>query len=660
MWRKRAMTPTPFPQTMPVAHRLHGTGAAGAGGHSGAHQNTHTGKAEMNMAETVHINQDERSRAPSAERPRRPRTSAGTGTRRWAGCRRVAGAVTAVAVVATLIAVAPSRPADAAVSGITSGGSILYSKDRNLWLASPDGATQRQVTTDGGTETADFTGSEGYTSPSQSDAGDVLVAVRNEGRTGDLFRLDGYLWVMNRQGQVIRKFMPPQGVRWGQTICSDSVVVAPRGIIDASVSPDGTKIAYVSQWNFHYCDRVVEHTQAWVVNIDGTNGREIEITSDGDPEGLSWLSNSRLLLSDPWNSTYFLDLPATLATNWATAGREPDLEAGKMATHGWASDSTYSLFLWTSNGPPTAPTHRCSYNGASGGSDAAFRSPSWAPDGGALVWEESDGVFDEAGEGIWIMPVGDLAAGCPGDSVIQPMILGASQPDWGPAAITTTPCLTVANTRVTEGDTGTVTANFVVSLSAASSQPVSVNYTTANGTAKAPADYTATSGTLTFDPGQTSRTVGVAVIGDTLYELAERFSLKVTGPTGATICDGVGLATIANNDPKPTLTVTDVSSTEGDSGTTTFTFTVRQSKVTGAKTAVTYATADGTATAASDYVAKTGTVSIPAGATTVTITVSVNGDLAGEPNETFFVSLTRPRNATLADTQAVGTITNDD
>jgi len=75
---------------------------------------------------------------------------------------------------------------------------------------------------------------------------------------------------------------------------------------------------------------------------------------------------------------------------------------------------------------------------------------------------------------------------------------------------------------------------------------------------------------------------------------------------------------------------------------------------------VNYATADGTATAGSDYTAKSGSVTFTAGATSRTITVSILGDRTPEPNETFFVNLSSPVNTTIANGQGVGTILNDD
>ena len=220
--------------------------------------------------------------------------------------------------------------------------------------------------------------------------------------------------------------------------------------------------------------------------------------------------------------------------------------------------------------------------------------------------------------------------------------------------------ISARNAGVTETNAGS-TLNFKVVLSAAATSNVSVQYATADKTAKAPADYTATSGTLTFTPGQITKTVSVPVAGDTLYELTETFFLNVSNPVGATIADAQGVGTIKNDDAKPSVTIADVTKAEGASGAKTkFAFTVTLSTVSGAATTVKWATADGTAVAGSDYTAASGTVSIPAGVTSKTFTVFLIGDATVEPNETFFVNLTSPVNATIADTQAVGAITNDD
>lgn len=111
--------------------------------------------------------------------------------------------------------------------------------------------------------------------------------------------------------------------------------------------------------------------------------------------------------------------------------------------------------------------------------------------------------------------------------------------------------LSVNDTAVTEGNSGSAPATFTVSLSGPSKGTVNVDYATADGTATAPGDYTATSGTLTFAPGETSKQVSVPVVGDTVSEPDERFTLNLSNATGATIADGVGTGIILNDEPPP-------------------------------------------------------------------------------------------------------------
>ncbi|HKA05799.1 MAG TPA: Calx-beta domain-containing protein, partial [Gemmataceae bacterium] len=224
----------------------------------------------------------------------------------------------------------------------------------------------------------------------------------------------------------------------------------------------------------------------------------------------------------------------------------------------------------------------------------------------------------------------------------------------------TGPGLSISDASVTEGNTGTVGMVFTVTLSAPSTQPVTVNFATANGTAGA-SDYVSASDTLTFAPGETSKTITVQVIGDVLNEANETFFVNLSSPVNATIADGQGVGTILDDDPAPSLTIGDVSLAEGNRGTTPFIFTVTLSAASGQTVTVNYATANGTATTSnSDYTAKSGTLTFAPGETSKTITISVRGDRRIEANETFFVNLTGPTNATLADGQGVGTILNDD
>jgi hypothetical protein len=151
------------------------------------------------------------------------------------------------------------------------------------------------------------------------------------------------------------------------------------------------------------------------------------------------------------------------------------------------------------------------------------------------------------------------------------------------------------------------------------------------------------------------------VNGDTKDEANETFTVTLSSPVNATLSDGQGTGTITDDDGVPGLSIDDVSVTEGDSGTTTASFTVSLSAASGQTVTVSYATADGTATTADgDYAAGSGPLTFAPGTTTQSVNVTVNGDTKSEADETFTVTLSSPVNATISDGQGTGTITNDD
>ncbi|MBI4490025.1 MAG: hypothetical protein HY694_13130, partial [Deltaproteobacteria bacterium] len=201
---------------------------------------------------------------------------------------------------------------------------------------------------------------------------------------------------------------------------------------------------------------------------------------------------------------------------------------------------------------------------------------------------------------------------------------------------------------------------FTVSLSSASPQTVTVNFTTVNDTATSGSDYVANKGTLTFKPGETSKTITIKVNGDTLFEPDETLFVNLSNPINATLADGQGKGTITNDDPELSLTISDVTVTEGNSGTTNAVFTVSLSAASGQIVTVDFATADGTAKAGSDYVAKSGTLTIKPGQTEATIVIEVNGDKMDEPDETFYVNLSKANGAKLQDAQGQATIIDTD
>ncbi|NQW51616.1 MAG: cellulase family glycosylhydrolase [Rhodospirillales bacterium] len=220
------------------------------------------------------------------------------------------------------------------------------------------------------------------------------------------------------------------------------------------------------------------------------------------------------------------------------------------------------------------------------------------------------------------------------------------------------PKIAIADATMREGDSGTRNLSFTVTLSEATTNPVTVTYATADGTAKAGQDYIAQTGTLTFAAGETSRLINVKVTGDTVIEGSETLKINLTSPIGATIADRLGVGTIVNDDTR--ISVADATVTEGNNGTSNLAFIVTLTTAASGPVTVAYATGDGTAKAGRDYVAKTGTLTFAAGETSKVVHVQVTGDTAIETDETMRLYLSSPTGATISDAGAVGTVVNDD
>jgi hypothetical protein len=223
------------------------------------------------------------------------------------------------------------------------------------------------------------------------------------------------------------------------------------------------------------------------------------------------------------------------------------------------------------------------------------------------------------------------------------------------------PTLSINNVTITEGDT----ASFTVTLDNLSGQTVTVGFATVDGTALAGQDFTVNTGTLTFNPGDTTKTVTVSSTADNTNEADEGFTVLLSGATNATIVQATGTATV-NNDDLVALSLNDVTLAEGNGNNTDFVFTVTLSNPSDAAVTVDFASADGSATIAdNDYTAVTGNLSVPAGQTSGTITVTVLADAKDEATETFLVNLSnggggQDGTPSLTDPQGLGTVTDDD
>jgi Calx-beta domain len=221
------------------------------------------------------------------------------------------------------------------------------------------------------------------------------------------------------------------------------------------------------------------------------------------------------------------------------------------------------------------------------------------------------------------------------------------------------PSISVRDVTVVEGNSGTKQATFVVALSASTSQSVSCSFATANGTATAGSDYSATSGSITFAAGEVEKPVVVLVNGETVDEPQETFFLDISNVQNATVSSSRGTGFIVDDDG-PTIGINDVSLTEGNSGTKAATFTLTLSGASVEAIAVRATTSPGSATASSDYNSINLVVIFQPGTVTRTFDVAIIGDTNLEQNETFSVNLTEAFATTIADGKGDCTILDDD
>ena len=190
-----------------------------------------------------------------------------------------------------------------------------------------------------------------------------------------------------------------------------------------------------------------------------------------------------------------------------------------------------------------------------------------------------------------------------------------------------------------------------------------VQYASANGTAVAPDDFTAVSGTLNFADGEASKAININVVQDAIDEGSEEtFPFTLSNATGSATLGSPSSATVFvfDDDPLPQISISDVFIPEGNASSTTASFSVTLSAPSGSTVSVNFATADAAAVAPADYLVTSGTLNFAPGETAKTIPVSIVGDVSGEIDETFFVNLSNPSNASLAIAQGLGTILDDD
>jgi hypothetical protein len=222
------------------------------------------------------------------------------------------------------------------------------------------------------------------------------------------------------------------------------------------------------------------------------------------------------------------------------------------------------------------------------------------------------------------------------------------------------PALAISNAAVLEGDAGEQSAVVQVTMDLPNDSPVKVDYATENGSAQAPGDYAATSGTVTFQPGQTSKRVEVSIADDALDERVETLRVRITNARYAPIEDAVGVVTITDDDDPPALRVNDRSITEGNAGTKNLRFIISLEQPSGKTVRASFETDDGTATAPGDFTHTSGLTTFGPGVTSRPVDVPIVGDTAVEATETLRLLITGTENAQLLDSLGRGTILDND
>ena len=190
------------------------------------------------------------------------------------------------------------------------------------------------------------------------------------------------------------------------------------------------------------------------------------------------------------------------------------------------------------------------------------------------------------------------------------------------------------------------------------SSAVSASWATAGGTATSGSDFTANSGTVSFAANETSKTITVATIDDAAVESVETMTVTLSSPSaGATIATATGTGTINDNDGGSsglTMSASNASVTEG--GNLSFQVTLSSSS----PIALTYSTANGTATAPQDYSIVSGSLNLSAGSHSLTITVATVNDTTIETAETMNFNWSATSGPDSANATAVGTINDND
>jgi hypothetical protein len=384
-------------------------------------------------------------------------------------------------------------------------------------------------------------------------------------------------------------------------------------------------------------DTIVESDETFFVNLTNPNGAEI-----GDSQATGTISNDDSI-TDPGET------PALAVNDVSTAeGNSGTTNMIFNITLSASSTATVTVDVTTIDGSAQSPSDFDSRGGRLTFLPGETNKTLVVPIRGDLTDEPNETFF---------VHLSNATNATISDSQGVGTIL-----DDDPATVPPL-SLTISDVSIVEGDSGTTNALFQVFLSTSTTQTVTLNFSTVDGSATAGVDYLAQSGQVTLAPGDTVELISVPILGDNDPEIDETFFVNLSAAVNASIGDAQGMGVIEDDDSAggtPQLSIGDVSIVEGDAGTSNAVFTVTMSATSTQTVTVDFTTANGTASAPSDYDTTSGTLSFAPGEQSQTIIVPVRGDTLAEPNEQFFVNLTNASNATISDGQAVGNVLNDE
>lgn len=425
-------------------------------------------------------------------------------------------------LLAGILAVTGARPAEAAFPG--GNGKIAFNSNRDV------GAGGIYTITPGGT--ADWITEESTTSsdPAYSPDGS-RIAFRSANPGGDY-----QIFVMNADGTGRKQ-----------------LTTSPTAKQEPTWSPDGTRIAYVA--NSFNVDGETD-LEIWTMKAVPQSNTNKPVNLTDNSSGLNdtqpaWSPDGSKIAFTRSQDIWVMNSDGSGAANLtpnSPAGCSPTCYQGGDTYPAWSPDGSKIAYVH-GYGPPTNPyaggglaniwvmdanPATTDWTNLSNTASESSTMPAWSPNGTKIAYVGT--ASDSTDRNIYTMDAsGSISSRTPIDTDTAHDI----NPDWQPIT------LSVNDVKVKEKSTNAV---FTVRLSSNSEETITVNYATADGSAKTPADYTATSGTLTFEPGQTAQQITVPIRGDRRDERNEKFFVNLSGATNATIFDAQGQATIVDND----------------------------------------------------------------------------------------------------------------